>query len=82
MKYFSDENFLYKHDKPGLLSMVNSNGPNTNGCQFMITLNPLPYLDNKNVVFGRIIEFGSFKESINTLRKIENVPTKNYNPNS
>jgi cyclophilin family peptidyl-prolyl cis-trans isomerase len=65
---FDDENFNIKHDSKYLLSMANA-GPNTNGCQFFITLNNLPNLDNKHVVFGKIVDESSF-DIINQIANI------------
>ena len=64
---FPDENFSLKHDTPGLLSMANS-GPNTNGCQFFITCNKADWLNDKHVVFGKVLDAAS----MNVVRKLEN----------
>eukprot|EP00474_Spongospora_subterranea_P004081 CRZ04539.1 hypothetical protein [Spongospora subterranea] len=69
---FADESFGRRHDSPFLLSMANS-GPNSNGCQFFILTQPSPWLDNKHVVFGKVIE------GFLTVRKIEAVPTGKSN---
>lgn len=75
---FQDE-FVHSlnHNRAGMLSMANS-GPNTNGSQFFFTLKPLPQLNAKHTVFGKVItgmkvlrsiEKGDEIKSIKIIRK-------------
>lgn len=45
-----------KHDRPYLLSMANTNAPNSDGSQFFLTFVPTPHLDGKHTIFGEITE--------------------------
>jgi len=66
---FADENFRILHKSAGLLSMANA-GAGTNGSQFFITFAPAAYLDNKHVVFGRVLS------GLEVVREVEQLPTE------
>ncbi|XP_060094036.1 probable inactive peptidyl-prolyl cis-trans isomerase-like 6 [Heteronotia binoei] len=70
---FEDENFAILHNKRGVLGMANK-GRHSNGSQFYITLQPAPYLNEKYVAFGQLIE-GS-----EVLKKLEATETFNERP--
>lgn len=68
-KEFEDESFHVKHTHKGLLGMAKRSGlKNTNESQFYITTAaPLSFLDNQNVVFGRVIQGMEFIQGIERL---------------
>ena len=50
-------------DRPGLLAMANA-GPDTNGCQFFVTVAPTTWLTGKHTIFGEVVEGYDVVETI------------------
>ncbi|KAK8792840.1 hypothetical protein WA158_005004 [Blastocystis sp. Blastoise] len=66
---FEDEiTSTLKFTGAGVLAMANS-GPNTNGCQFFVTLAPTPWLEGKHTIFGRV------SSGMNIIKHMGRVPT-------
>lgn len=68
----STNNLIHKHDAAGVLSMANP-GPNSNGSQFFITHKPLPHLDGKHTVFGKVSQGQEVVDSIKQMDKIVSI---------
>ena len=67
---FEDETKGSKHkfDKPGKLAMANS-GPNTNGCQFFVTVAPTPWLTGNHTIFGEVVEGQDIADKISKVAR-------------
>jgi cyclophilin family peptidyl-prolyl cis-trans isomerase len=78
---FDTEGFVFKYDQPGLLSMANC-GKDTNDSQFFIITTECLHLDNKHVIFGRVLsgvdvvqaveDFGTEDGQVFQMVRIEN----------
>lgn len=73
--FFPDESFTTTHDEVGMVGM-SSNGAHSNGSQFYITLKPLPSLDGKRVVFGKVRSGRAVLDWINNAAVSVQRPTK------
>lgn len=62
----ANENYMLKHDVPGVLSVASS-GTSNLGSQFFVLSQAAPHLDGKHVVFGVVTE------GMDVVKKIENV---------
>ena len=71
--YFDDESFEVLHNKVYLLSSANK-GPNTNNSQFFINTVKTSWLDNKNVVFGMVLDGFEFIDEIEAVGTNEGRP--------
>jgi len=65
---FNDEEFILSHRSAGWVAMAN-HGPDTNASQFYIMLTKARWLDNKHVVFGKVVR------GMDVVEAIGNVPS-------
>ncbi|KAJ0797635.1 putative peptidylprolyl isomerase [Helianthus annuus] len=74
IKGFAVQDFKLDLSEPGMLCMA-TRGPDTNESQFCITFKPLPHLNGRKVVFGRVISGMDFVQKIDQLGTLEGKPS-------
>lgn len=70
---FPDEKFAFRHDAPGILSMANS-GKDSNKSQFFFTFDACEWLNDKHVVFGRVLDGADVLSTIETCGTPDGTP--------
>jgi peptidyl-prolyl cis-trans isomerase A (cyclophilin A) len=63
-----------KFDGPGYLAMANA-GPNTNGCQFFVTVAATPWLNGKHTIFGKVVEGQDVADAISKVPSSRDKPS-------
>jgi cyclophilin family peptidyl-prolyl cis-trans isomerase len=54
-----------RFDRAGKLAMANTGNPDSGGCQFFITVGPMPVWTGKYVIFGQVVEGQDVVDAIN-----------------
>jgi peptidyl-prolyl cis-trans isomerase A (cyclophilin A) len=67
-KFDNEIDQIHHFDKPGILAMANS-GPNTNGCQFFITVAPAEHLNGNYNIFGEVVSGQDVADAISKVSR-------------
>jgi cyclophilin family peptidyl-prolyl cis-trans isomerase len=67
-EFENEISYKIRFDSPGIVAMANR-GPDTNTSQFFITVAPIPFLDGKHTIFGKVID------GLDVVQEIANEPT-------
>ena len=54
-----------RFDRGGMLAMANTGEPDSGGCQFFITVGPMPTWSGKYTIFGQVVEGQDVVNKIN-----------------
>ncbi|XP_035726284.1 uncharacterized protein LOC118443424 isoform X2 [Vespa mandarinia] len=73
MPTIADESYCIPHNRRGILSMAN-NGKHSNESQIIVSLKPNTWMNHYYVAFGQLVD------GIQTLQKIEDIPTYYESP--